>query len=109
MRTPRSGNIAEKRAATAHRARSFCIPRGDITAAAAAQRYIDNLAAIARAAREPGPFIYGVYPDKIERLKIQCEGRLSAVLVAVGLYVRLKVTESRCGRRGRQRAPPARR
>jgi len=35
-------------------------------AAQAAQRYLDNLVAIAKAAVEPGPFIYSVYPDKIK-------------------------------------------
>jgi PIN like domain len=63
-------NTAERQAVIAHRARCLCIPRGDITAAQAAQRYLHNLVAIAEAAGEPGPFIYGVYPDRIKRLAI---------------------------------------
>ncbi len=45
-------------------------PRADLSAAEAAQRYIDNLAAIAQAALQPGPFIYGVYADEIRPLPL---------------------------------------
>ena len=49
-------------------ARMFCVPRADLTASDLARRYIDNLAAITRAATESaGPCIYLVYPDRITR------------------------------------------
>lgn len=49
-------------------ARLFCVPRADILAEQVAARYIASLAAIARAARFPGPFIYTVHPSKIVRV-----------------------------------------
>jgi len=61
-------NEVERRTIVEHGARLFCVPRADIIAEHLAQRYLNNLAAIARAAREPGPYIYGVYPNEIKRL-----------------------------------------
>ncbi len=54
----------------AHGARLFCVPRADITAEQLAQRYLGNLRAIARAALQPGPYIYGVYPNEIKLLPL---------------------------------------
>ncbi len=48
----------------------FCVVNGQITGAQAAARYLDNLDAIAAAARQVGPFIYGVYPQRMERLRL---------------------------------------
>jgi hypothetical protein len=54
-----------------HRARLFCVPRADITAEQLAVRYLANLAAIARVAQEPGPYIYGVYPTEIKAVPLE--------------------------------------
>ena len=63
-------NEPERRAVIESRARLFCVPRADITADQLAHRYLSNLAAIAKAAREPGPYIYGVYPNAIQPLPL---------------------------------------
>jgi hypothetical protein len=63
-------NEAERRAVVATKARMFCVPRADITAANLAARYIANLAAIAAAAMMPGPYIYSVQTNRIVRLPL---------------------------------------
>lgn len=63
-------NDIERAAVANSGARLFCIPRADITADELAHRYLTNLAAIARAAAEPGPYIYGVYPREIKLLPL---------------------------------------
>ncbi len=63
-------NDLERASVVAHGARLFCVPRADITAAALVERYLNNLPAIARAAQQPGPYIYGVYPDEIRLLPL---------------------------------------
>lgn len=63
-------NDIERAAVANSGARLFCIPRADITADELAQRYLTNLAAIARTAAEPGPYIYGVYPREIKLLPL---------------------------------------
>ena len=63
-------NDLERASVAAYGSRLFCVPRADITAVDLAHRFITNLAAIERAAREPGPFIYGVYPSEIKRLPL---------------------------------------
>ena len=63
-------NDLERASVAAYGSRLFCVPPADITAADLAQRFITNLAAIERAASEPGPFIYGVYPSGIQRLPL---------------------------------------
>ncbi len=55
-------------AVEAHSLRMFVITNANLTGAAMAQRYVDNLARISRAARKAGPFIYGVYDDELKRL-----------------------------------------
>jgi len=55
-------------AVEAHSLRMFVITNANLTGAAMAQRYVDNLARIPRAARKAGPFIYGVYDDELKRL-----------------------------------------
>lgn len=61
-------NAVERRTVLDTGARLFCVPRADILAEQVAARYIASLAAIARAARFPGPFIYTVHPSKIVRV-----------------------------------------
>ena len=51
-------------------ARCFCPANGNPKAAAMAERYLANLARIAGACDEPGPFLYAVHASSIERLSI---------------------------------------
>jgi uncharacterized protein with PIN domain len=48
--------------------RAFCITNANLTGQQMADRYLANKARILRAARRDGPFIYGVYEARIERL-----------------------------------------
>lgn len=59
---------AERLAIEANRARCFCITNMNLPSAAMAERYLDNLAAIADACAQPGPFMYAVHANRIERL-----------------------------------------
>jgi len=61
-------NEVERQAVVATKARMFCMPRADITAADLAARYISNLPAITAAAQSPGPYIYSVQPHQVVRL-----------------------------------------
>jgi hypothetical protein len=63
-------NELERQSVLASGARLFCVPRADITAEQLARRYLANLPAIARAACQPGPYIYGVYPNDIKLLPL---------------------------------------
>ncbi|MDQ3485204.1 MAG: hypothetical protein M3445_07310 [Actinomycetota bacterium] len=45
----------------------FTLPRGNLRGMEQVARFIDNLPRIARACEEPGPFIYWVLADHIER------------------------------------------
>lgn len=63
-------NDRERQSVIDNRARLFCVPRADITADQLAARYLNNLASIARAAQQPGPYIYGVYPHQIRLLPL---------------------------------------
>jgi hypothetical protein len=61
-------NEAERETVIARGARLFVVPRADVSAAEVAARFTNNLAAITRAAAEPGPFIYSVQLTRIQRL-----------------------------------------
>lgn len=61
-------NEAERRTVVEREARLFVIANANISAAAAARSYLDNLPAIELAAAEPGPFIYSVQSERIVRL-----------------------------------------
>ncbi|GAA1885476.1 hypothetical protein [Lapillicoccus jejuensis] len=63
-------NDLERAAVRSTGARLFCVPRADITADELAARYLNNIAAIVRAAQQPGPYIYGVYTDEIRSLPL---------------------------------------
>ena len=67
---PFAVNDLERAAVRRSGARLFCVPRADITADGLAHRYLDNLAAIARVTAQPGPYIYGVYPNEIKQLPL---------------------------------------
>ena len=60
----------EQEVVIAHGVRAFCLNRQDLRAAEMAARFLDNLDAITRACRAPGPFIYAVHANRIERLRI---------------------------------------
>ena len=59
---------AERLAVQAHQARCFCITNMSLPARDMAGRYLTNLDAIAHACEEPGPFMYAVHANRIERL-----------------------------------------
>lgn len=61
---------AEREMIHAHAARCFCLSNANLRSAQAAERYLANLPAIVRASRQPGPFLYSVQADRIERLSI---------------------------------------
>ena len=61
-------NETERTTVLERGARLFVVARADLGAAPTAARYLDNLTAITRAAAQPGPFIYSVQRDRIERL-----------------------------------------
>lgn len=63
-------NRAEREAVKRHGVRCFCLTRQDLTGPEMAARFIANLEAITRACADPGPFIYAVHKDRIERLAI---------------------------------------
>ena len=52
----------------AHRVGVFQLARGDLPGRVQARWYLDNLAAIQRACREPRPFIYSVHERHIQRV-----------------------------------------
>lgn len=61
-------NEAERLAVKAHAVQAFCLSNQSVNAEDMAKRFIDNLEAIEEAATEPGPFIYAVQQNRIERL-----------------------------------------
>lgn len=48
--------------------RAFCLTNANLRAAEQSARYVENITRILRQARTPGPYIYGVYDGRIERL-----------------------------------------
>lgn len=63
-------NPAEREAVKASRVRCFCLSNQNLSAADMANRFIDNLDAIAAACAAAGPMIYAVHRNRIERLLI---------------------------------------
>jgi len=61
---------AEREAIHRTGARCFCLANANLRSGEMARRYLDNLAAIARASAQPGPFLYAVHANRIERLDI---------------------------------------
>jgi len=59
---------AERLAVEENRARCFCVTNMNLPSSEMANRYLANLEAIARACLEPGPFMYAVHANRIERL-----------------------------------------
>lgn len=64
-------NVAERSAVKQHAVKVFCLSNQNLPAADMANRFLDNLDAIADAAVEPGPFIYAVHEARVERLPIR--------------------------------------
>lgn len=60
--------LAERRALEVSRARCFCLANGYLSGAVMAQRYIANLDAITRVSTDPGPFVFAVHANRLERL-----------------------------------------
>jgi hypothetical protein len=63
-------NAAEKRVVMQHRVRCFSLARRDLTAAEMANRFLRNLERIEQACADPGPFIFAVHGNRIERLAL---------------------------------------
>ncbi len=63
-------NVAERQAVLRHSVRCFCLTSQSLSADEMARRILDNLEAIATACADPGPFIYAVHSQRIERLSI---------------------------------------
>ena len=61
---------AEKEAISKYRVRCFCLRGKNLRAEGLAQRFLDNLARIVKACESPGPLIYAVHKDRIEKLDI---------------------------------------
>lgn len=64
-------NPAEREAVYEHKVRCFCLSSQNLSGAAMAARFLDNLTAITNACAEAGPFIYAVHQNRIERLAIR--------------------------------------
>jgi len=60
----------EKDAVIQHKVKCFCLSSGELSAQQMTDRFLTNLEKIALACQEPGPFIYNVYENKIEKLNI---------------------------------------
>lgn len=63
-------NRAERDAVREHGVRGFCLSNQSLTAEQMANRFLDNLDAIAEASAAAGPFLYAVHQNRIERLPI---------------------------------------
>ena len=63
-------NPRERDVVMAYLVRCFCLSSQQLNADDMATRYLDNLDAITQACQEPGPFIYAVHKNRIERLPL---------------------------------------
>lgn len=61
---------AEREALRRSAAQCFCVANGNLKSSVMAERYLANVEAIAEACSRPGPFLYAVHADRIERLAI---------------------------------------
>lgn len=48
--------------------RAFCLTNAQLRAEEQTSRFVDNINRILQRARKPGPYIYGVYEGRLERL-----------------------------------------
>jgi hypothetical protein len=64
-------NPAERGAVLRHSVRCFCLTSQSLSSGEMARRFLDNLDAITKACEgEPGPFIFAVHSQRIERLRL---------------------------------------
>jgi len=63
-------NRAEREAVKTHSVRCFCLSSQSLDGEEMAARFLRNLPRITSACRRPGPFIYAVHKNRIERLRI---------------------------------------
>lgn len=61
-------NQAEKDAVERSNARMFCIPSASMTGPAMAARFVANRHRIIQYSRKPGPYIYAVHADRLEKV-----------------------------------------
>lgn len=66
-------NQAERDAVKEHQVRCFYLSNQALTGADMAARFLSNLDAITEACAEPGPFIYAVHKNRIEKLPLDHE------------------------------------
>lgn len=59
---------AEREALIEGGVRAFCLTNAQLRGEEMARRFVDNRERILRQARQPGPYIYGVYDGRIARL-----------------------------------------
>lgn len=59
---------AEREALMEGGVRAFCLTNAQLRGAEQAARFVENRHRILRQARQPGPYIYGVYERRIARL-----------------------------------------
>ena len=63
-------NRAEREAMKEHRVRCFCLSSQSLEANEMAARFVRNLSRITAACQQPGPFIYAVHKNRIEKLPL---------------------------------------
>ncbi len=63
-------NPAEREAVKSHRVRCFCLSSQSLTGDDMATRFLTNLKRISAACDQPGPFIYAVHKNRIEKLTL---------------------------------------
>jgi len=61
-------NPAERAAILDSAARVFCVTRGNLTGVTQAEWLVNNRYRILQTARKRGPYVYGVYENRLERL-----------------------------------------
>lgn len=63
-------NPAEREAVKSHQVRCFCLSSQSLTGDDMAARFLVNLNRITAACDEPGPFIYAVHKNRVEKLTL---------------------------------------
>ena len=66
-------NRRERDVVAAYSVRCFCLSSQQLNADDMAARYLDNLDAITQACQAPGPLIYAVHKNRIERLPLRTD------------------------------------
>ena len=59
---------AELQALTDGKVRLFCLTNAQLTFAEQAEWFLTNRHRIVQASRKPGPYVYGIYRDRIAKL-----------------------------------------